>query len=286
MKLLKCFLLTLLILSCAHGQMNEKSVLRDGRTGETKTIDQLLETVANGPSVLVLGEIHDQPCHHQNQLSIINRLSNKDRVVHVGLEFLAFPHQNFVDQYLMGELSDEEFQKAVAWGADFAAYKPKILSPLISGGQALAINTTKELSMKIARSGLSSLSPEELALVPAGFELGNDDYFERFRQVMADSSGGHQLPPEALARYFTSQSLWDDTMATQVLKWREYYPDDHIVIIVGDFHVAFGGGLPDRLNKRGLNSIITLSQVLPDTAVSFDSMSPRADFVWSCATEL
>lgn len=285
MKMIKSCLLTLLFLSCAHGQMNEKSILRDGRTGEQKTIDQLIHSLPDQPSVFVLGEIHDQPCHHQNQINIINRLSQKGRVVHVGLEVLAFPHQNFVDQYLLGALSDDEFQKAVAWGKDFSFYKPKILSPLITGGQALAINTPRELSMKVARFGLSSLTTEELALVPDGFELGNEAYFERFRQVMGDSSRGHQLPPEALARYFASQSLWDDTMATQVLKWREFYPDDHIVIIVGDFHVSFGGGLPDRLNKRGLSSIVTLSQVLTGTEVRYVAESPRADYVWSCGAD-
>lgn len=285
----RCFLFSLLFftLSCSHllaqGPLSEKQLV-DGHNLKPVKLSDIVAFAANKPAVFVLGEIHDQACHHANHLELIKELEKTQRVIHVGLEFISYTFQEKLDQYNRGELNDEEFQKAVEWGEDFHFYKPKIKAPLRSGGQALAINAPRSLSFKIARSGLDSLNEQEKALLPPEFSLGNAAYFERFKQVMSDSSGGHQLPPQALQNYFASQSLWDDTMAYQVSRWREFYPDDHIVIIVGDFHVIYGGGLPDRLAARGLENIVTLSQdkSQDSPAAKSSDIIARADFIWTC----
>lgn len=270
------------IFSCSHlNAMGQAKSLVDGQNLQPAELGDILAAADQKPAVFVLGEIHDQACHHTNHLAVLKELEKDQRVIHVGLEFVSFIHQEKLDLYNLGKLSDEDFKKAVQWGDDFLFYKPKIKAPLRTGGQALAINAPRDLSFKIARSGIGSLDEREKALIPPDFTLGNAAYFERFKQVMSDSSGGHQLPAPALQNYFTSQSLWDDTMAYQISRWREFYPDDHIVIIVGDFHVIYGGGLPDRLAARGLKNVITLSQMKGDLQQSSRS-SRRADFIWTC----
>ena len=65
------------------------------------------------------------------------------------------------------------------------------------------------------------------------------------------------------------------------------------MIVVGDFHAQYGGGLPDRLRARGVQSVTVLSQIeaaglteseLHDEAGPSTSYGPRADGVWISLT--
>ena len=62
-------------------------------------------------------------------------------------------------------------------------------------------------------------------------------------------SGGH-VPDSKLDNYFQAQSTWDETMAWQSLEFMKNHIDQVFVIIVGEFHVQYGGGLPASLNRR------------------------------------
>lgn len=69
------------------------------------------------------------------------------------------------------------------------------------------------------------------------------------------------MPPKLIEGCFLSQSVWDDTMAYTSVEYMNSYSEAVLVIIAGDFHVAYNGGLPDRLEKRGITKLITISQV-------------------------
>jgi uncharacterized iron-regulated protein len=120
------------------------------------------------------------------------------------------------------------------------------------------------------------LTAEETALLPPNFELGNDHYYERFREVMK----GH-VPEEAIQNYFVAQSLWDETMAWKALESFQKHPRQTLMIIVGDFHVAWDGGLPHQLRRRGAQDLVVISQTrdLADVAIH-PKYGPRADFIW------
>jgi uncharacterized iron-regulated protein len=70
-------------------------------------------------------------------------------------------------------------------------------------------------------------------------------------------------------------------MAWRALQHLDENPEDILVIIVGDFHVSYGGGLPDRLRARGAADVVTISQVLEKDEVKVHpKYGARADFVW------
>jgi hypothetical protein len=92
-----------------------------------------------------------------------------------------------------------------------------------------------------------------------------------------------------MIKYFTVQSLWDETMAYSTVQYMENNPNSIFIIIVGDFHASFGGGLPDRLRARGINKLLTISQVdftglnnieRKELMTPHPSYGKRADFVW------
>ncbi len=291
MKLMGLFLLSLII-GCSHFQASAQESkdcqikMYDGRDLiEKADFESLFQDVQPG-EVIVMGEIHDNLCHHANHLNALKILQSlyPNQRVHVAMEFISFEHQEVLDAYLNKEISEEEFLVGVDWRGDFSPYRDKILFPSLNGGRAFGINSPRELSGAIARGGIDSLSDEQKRLLPPNFERGREIYFERFIEVMTHDSG-HDLPREFLENYFWAQSLWDDTMAYTTLRWSEKYSEDIMVIIVGDFHVAYGGGLPDRLLQRGAQNIRSISQVHSDSFSEQDQIDPsgpyghRADFI-------
>lgn len=236
-------------------------------------------------SVLVVGEEHGKAEQAQAQIALLEALRAAGHKVSVGMEFVAYPFQRQLNQYQLGEIAEAEFLEMIGWGSGFSFdfYREQILfSPSI-----WAINAPRSLTSKVAKSGLESLTEEEKSLMPPHFEIGNEAYFKRFINAI-----GHLPSPDAGKRYFTAQSIWDDTMAWRVSLALETDSDHTMVIIVGEFHVQYGGGLPSRLvqrneiqgrpvvsmslvNSKGLTPQELESELLPHT-----EYGPRADYIW------
>ena len=261
--------MTLMAASATH------AALMNGHTGLATTLTEALTTVEPG-SVVVLSELHDNVSHHANQLAALEELARPGHRVTVGLEFFEFPDQPRVDAFTAGRITEEAFLLAIGWsqGNPFEFYRPLALFPRGHGGVTLALNAPRALARRVSRSGLEALTDEELALLPPGFTLGNDLYRARFAEIM----GGH-ASPESIERYFAAQSLWDDTMAFVASEHVKNNPDEVVAIIVGDFHAAYGGGLPDRLRARGA-AVTVISQVVDEDAMPHPLWGARADYVW------
>src|SRR3990172_731368 len=260
--------------------------LYDGVTGQTVTLEQALQTVRPG-HVVVVSEQHDVARHHENQLAVLRTLKNLNLKVSVGLEFLSYPNQPWVDRYVRGEIEEADFQQAIRWaGYPFEWYRPLMLFPREAGGQTRALNAPERLTRALGDRGLAGLSHEERSWLPPNFQLGNDLYFERFATAVREHG---DLQEDVVRNFFAAQSAWDDTMAWQARAFLIANPDQVLVIIVGDFHASYGGGLPDRLRARGVTSVLVISQVnafgLSDEEIqSLIRPDPRhgmrADFVW------
>ncbi len=182
------------------------------------------------------------------------------------------------DMKLRGQLGETDFLRRMQWGQGipFDLYRQQVRAPLAHGGWTWALNMDRAVTSKISQRGFDSLDENDKALLPPAFTVGRAPYFERFQEVM----GGH-APAEKVHDYFVAQSLWDDTMAWQARLRQTQDPDSVLVIIVGDFHVAWGGGLPDRLMARGDGRVVTISQVQSADAVAIDPRyGPRGTYIW------
>lgn len=259
--------------------------LKDGQSLLPQTLQEVAARVSPG-TLLVIGEAHDNAVHSAQHVALLQELRKMGLKVSVGMEFLEYPAQDALDRYLRGELPEAEFLKEAGWGgSNFDYYREQIRFSIGADGWTYALNSPRILSSKIARGGLESLTAEERALLPPQLTRGNDGYFQRFQDAM----GGHAPKGDALERYFLAQSLWDDTMAWKALEALGRDPAQVLVIIVGEFHVQYGGGLPDRLRARGAGKVVTVSQLnvegaTPDEVTEATRATgpygPRADFLW------
>lgn len=281
-------MLAVLLVSCAtRAQIYDSSGL------EKITLEQVIASVSSG-TILVVGEVHGQAVVRDQQISILEALRAAGHRVSVGMEFFSYPDQAVVQDYRKGLISTEDFKKTINWtGFDIGLYIPQLLFPRNEFGEmGLAINSPKSLTRQISQQGLNSLSEDQKKLMPPDYLQGNEFYRERFYNIM---SGGH-VPDSKLDNYFQAQSTWDETMAWQSLEFMKNHTDQVFVIIVGEFHVQYGGGLPDSLRRRiqtmGLTEKInvkTIAQIftvdltadeITEAILPSAKYGPRADYLF------
>lgn len=265
------------------------SQLVDGRNLSPQSLEQITTQIPKG-AIVIISEHHGFALHHDNQSQLLQALAPSSNHLSVGLEFLAHTVQGEIDRFLAGQLGETDFLAAVEWGSiPFEFYRNQVLFPRQTGGQTLGLNAPNWLARRISSSGLDSLSEAERQLLPPNFALGNAEYRERFREVMKD-----HVPAEKLERYFEAQSLWDDRMAETACVFQRQHPDRRLVILVGDFHAAYGGGLPDRLRARGCTNLKVISQVEVQSLARLadeTEVAPhprwgfRADWVWAALSK-
>lgn len=286
MKPFKLTALSLLLVGCStlSAKTSKGEELLDGKTLQPVQLQQIARLARPG-SVIVIGENHGHPPHHANQRRLLQALALEQPRVSVGMEFFERPDQSKVDSYLEGKMPESDFLKSIQWGKpSFDHYREQVLFPKSHGGWTVALNAPRALTGKVAKNGIAQLPPEERAQLPSGFELGNEGYRERFRQTMI----GH-APESEIQKYFEAQSIWDEVMASSAVQYLREQPEQVLVIIVGDFHAAFGGGLPDRLRARGAKDVIIVSQInareltekqLREELEVHPKWGARADFIW------
>lgn len=291
MNAFRLFLVSILLSACAHaGSTARIQGIYDGASLNPVSLDQALAQITPG-SVVVVGENHGLKTHQNQQVSVLTALRAKGLKVSVGMEFFTFTDQAFVDQYRAGQLSEKDFLSQIKWGSpSFEFYKEQVLFPsLREGSSTWALNAPRSLTSKVAKTGLSSLTNEEQALLPPQFQLGRESYRRRFLAMMP-----HLPSPEARERYFAAQSIWDDTMAWRASDFLAQHPEQVLVIVVGEFHVQYGGGLPDRIRARSpLTPVWTFSQVntaelspeeIEAEIAPSSEYGPRAHFLWLAPT--
>lgn len=262
----------------------------DGTRAHT---DELIAQIGPG-TILLLGEQHVTAVHAAQHVAVLETLRAKGLKVSVGMEFIAYPFQARCDEWRLGLINDEEFLKSVGWGrTGFEFYRSQMVFPDYSQGESLiALNAPRALTSRIAKVGVENLSDAEKAILPPNFTLGREAYFERFKKTI-----GHLPDPSKMYNYFAAQSAWDDTMAWRAVDFINANPNQVLVIIVGEFHVQYGGGLPDRLKARldrSEHRVISVSQVnifgLDDEQAQKSLLpsaeyGPRADWIWLSSFE-
>ena len=264
----------------------ESGNIYDATNGKKIALASIINQLEPG-TVVLLGERHDVKAHQAKQREFLIQAMQARFTISLGMEFFNYLQQPLVDQYTTNELPEEDFLKAIKWsGFPFANYRFQVRLPYYTGGKTIALNTPRALTSRISQVGITGLTKEEAALLPPDFVMGNELYFERFKAAV----GNHgDLDPDTIWRYFQSQSVWDETMAWQTQMAMHKNPDHIFIIIVGDFHLQYGGGLPDRLAKRGIENILNISQVVI-RSMNTDEIKkaiephpvygPRADYVW------
>jgi uncharacterized iron-regulated protein len=246
--------------------------------GVVLTESELWDRLAESPAVC-FGEFHDVPAHHYAETRALDALAarakHECRPFAVGFEMFQRPYQASLGAFVAGELGEEEFlaqtEYVTRWGYDFALYRPLLERARDRRLPALALNMQREITRKIGRTGLVSLSEEELALLP---ELVLDD--EEHRTYIFGLFG--VLPEHAeefgLENVYVAQTVWDETMADTSARWLSTAgPDALLLDFAGGAH-CHRSAIPRRITRRTGEAALSVHAVF-ESELADGSFTPE-----------
>ena len=229
---------------------------------------------------ICLGEAHRNPHHHWAQLRVIEALAHSPGVWGLGMEMFQKPVQGVLDDYRIGAIDEPALLSrsgwATRWGYDYALYRPLVSRARVEKMDLLALNAPEELTHKVARQGLASLTAEEKATLPE-LDLENQAHRAFFTEAME----GHAMKEGDFENFYTAQVIWDETMADTAWRWLAAHPDRHLIILAGLGH-CHGAAIPARLERRGVDRIVSVQPIIDDGEgnVAHLLAKPENDFLF------
>jgi|GEM_PF-2223201 len=213
---------------------------------------------------IILGETHYDLLIQNAEALLIRELTIHNNLIGdiaVSWEFLNYPSQEKLNQQMaqlsQGQLSNKEVVTNLFNGqpGKNLLYAPIFQVAADLNAPFVATNAPRSWKQKIVKGGITALSSD---LVPAIYQRGSDEYYDRFIQAM----GGHV--PGNIENYFLAQSYTDAVMAESLSN----APDKSLnFMIVGHFHSDFGHGLQSYL-LRMTNKDIVHIRILNRTLMS------------------
>ncbi len=256
-------------------------------TAQTSNNSNIINELAKA-DVVYLGENHDSVLDHQAQLEIILELYRQNRDVAIALEMFQRPFQPVLDRYLAGEIDEtqlrEQTEYDTRWGFNWEYYAPILRFAKAHNLPLLALNTPTEITRKVARTGLESLSKSDFRYIPPIREIdtSNQDYRDAIAQIYQAHAHQGQGNSDGFENFFTAQVLWDETMAQAIAQYYQSNPNAQIVVLVGEGHILYNYGIPDRVARRMNDKSFQQHSVRLGEADAFlTGEGEPTDFVWN-----
>jgi uncharacterized iron-regulated protein len=225
--------------------------LAEAATGAQADLPEMVRSL-DGNKVVYIGESHNNDWHHAFQARVVKALFERDPKLMIGMEMFQRPYQPFLDQFVAGEISEEEMlaktEYFTRWKWDWRYYRPIALFAREHGLPIIALNAPGETNRKVARGGLESLTPDERKWIAREI----DTSIEAHRKYVEEVFNGHPMGGMIkFENFYASQCLWEDTMAESVADAIAARPGHRMAVIVGSGHVRHRFGIPVRADKRG-----------------------------------
>ncbi len=215
-----------------------------------ETLAGVIERVA-GKKIVYVGENHDQYSNHVMEMEIIKDLHRRGKKLAIGMEMFQRPFQKPLDDYIERRIDEREFLKKSEyfkrWGFDYNHYRPILEFARLESIPVVALNMKQEIVDKVFRSGLDSLSEEERKFVPSAMDFSDEAYRKRLEKVFREHE---DFGAKNFNFFCQAQVLWDETMSESIDEFLKAHPSDHMVVLAGNGHLAYGSGIPKRTARR------------------------------------
>jgi uncharacterized iron-regulated protein len=215
-------------------------------TGQFVSHGEML-AAATDSRIIYAAEAHDNPASHRLQLDLLQALAQRypGRTA-VAMEMFTPAQQGALDTLVAGEIDEKNFLKSWynSWKMDFAYYQEILTYCRDQEIPILGINAERTLVRAVGRKNFAELSAEEQALLPVTLDL-NDPYHQALTEAIF---GGH-AQGGMLAGFQRVQTLWDETMAENIVRFLDspQGEDFHLLVLAGGNHVSYGFGIPRRV---------------------------------------
>lgn len=281
---ISAWLLGLLLFSPLPAQAQK---IINPRSLESYSITEFFQQLDRA-KVIYLGETHNSPADHQAQLAIIQDIHRRNGKVAIAMEMFQRPYQNVINNYLAGKITETELvtqsEYNKRWGFPWENYAPILRFAKDNKLPVLALNTPSEVTRKVARKGLESLTVGDREHIPPLPEIRTDN--TEYRQMALNAFQQHQKDgfgsSSQFDNFFLAQVLWDETMAEKIAQFIKTNPDYKVIVLAGQGHIIYGYGIPSRVERRlnNKNLIQRLILLNPDKKLPSSPGKAIADFFW------
>lgn len=243
---MKRFILPLLLAAPLHAQQIDPAMLSDLPPAD----------------IVVLGEVHDNPIHHQHQAQAITAIKPAALV----FEMLDAEQAGRVTPALRADMA--ALDKALGWAEsgwpDFAIYYPIFAA---SSAPVYGAAVPRETLRGAMGGDLAALFGAEDS-VRFGLDVPLPEAQQQEREAMQMQAHCDALPPEMLPGMVAAQRLRDAELARVALRaWHE--TGGPVVVVTGNGHARRDWGLPAALAQadpgRRLLSLGQLEAAPEDT---------------------
>ena len=230
------------------------------RDGSEVTAKEIISEVQR-PTVVFVGEFHDNSAHHRMQLDIIKALHATGRPMAIGLEMFTVQSQAALDAWVAGRMSTWEFKsvyksnwKNLSWGL----YKNIFFYARDNNIPLVGLNVSRGLIKKVSQNGLKALTEQERKLFAADTitcDSTGEEYYTFLKRIYQRHSGGSSSSFE----YFCeAQVLWNSIMARHIVEYLKRHPHSSMVVLVGGGHARKKDGIPEAINRmsRQYDSVV------------------------------
>jgi uncharacterized iron-regulated protein len=235
--------------------------------------------------VVLLGEQHDHAAGHAFQLAVVEDVMDKYPKSVLALEMLERDEQLRVDDYMEDFIDAKTFASITLsknWGGPGgweAWYQPIIDATKERGGLVVAANAPRRY-VRLARidgyERIDELPKERRLFIDYPEELSGGRYRQRFWELANhdEEDGGDGLEidvttidnDDPLLPTFKSMQSWDATMAQSIVDSKPSR-DHKVILLVGQFHVEYDGGIVQELRKRMPSAkvlVVSIQREIPE----------------------
>jgi uncharacterized iron-regulated protein len=216
----------------------------------TAQLEDIIPALA-GKRVVLVAETHDRYDHHLTQLEIIRRLHALNPRLAIGMEAFQQPYQAVLDDYVEGRLDEQALLRGTGyyrlWKFDFRHYAPILAYAREHHLPVVALNLPVELIDRVSRVGIEGLTESERGQIPAAIDHSDTAYAERLRGIYAQHP---DINGRGFDGFLEVQLAWDEGMAERAADYLTAHPGTNMVLLAGTGHIAYGSGIPQRLQRR------------------------------------
>jgi uncharacterized iron-regulated protein len=236
----------------------EKNQVIRTATGKVVTLEDIVKQTPD-TDVYIIGEAHNNYQCHTFQRDFIETLYKKYPKIIVGFEFFWREDKEFLEQWRMGRITEEQLIKNTGWykrGGQNYGYT-RLIMDIIKKYQVktIGLNVSRSILRTVSRKGFDKLSPEEKKLFPT-LNIPNPEHEYFIKSIFGTFA---VQVPFWFKNIYTAQKCWDVVMAEsmrQTLAKKEYKGYKGI-IIAGSNHVVYKLGIPFRYQKADKKTKIT-----------------------------
>lgn len=313
MERLKFFMVSILILTVCLSFAEEEDKTLRLQIGDKKLKDQIMSlmpgkiySTQKGKAIpfalmieemaksrlIYVGETHNSLPMHRIQARIIQALYEQDKNLSVGLEMYPVTHQEVLNKWSLGILSEDEFvregQWYVNWNFHFGFYEDIFEFTKEKSLPLYALNAPREVISKVRLKGWEALSAEEKEIVPEP-DLTHHEHRTLIRTIFESTDLPHQMKGEGLEMAFEglyrAQTTWDETMAFHALRALEK-DEGRMIVLAGSGHLIYNLGINLRAyEKSRLPFKTVVCVVVPKDKESVEVSRSLADYVWGLPEE-